>query len=189
MAVRRPPGMHPSRKPARRTLSGDGLWDYSLRLLGQREHSISELRQKLLRRAESAADVDATIARLRETGLSDDKRFAQSYAAVRLADQGFGRQRVLRDLKQKRVSDSIAKEAVDRTYAETDEASLIERYLQRKYRGKDLRLFLSEQKNLASAFRRLRLAGFGASASLAALKRHSAAAEDLPEPEEETDFP
>jgi regulatory protein len=174
-------------RPKARKLDRQQLWDYALRILGQREHSISELRQKLARRAASPAEVDETMLRLREAGLTDDKRFAEAFASSRLNDRGFGRQRVLRDLQSKRVSNTDAAAAVDQTYADTDEASLIDAFLQRKYRGKDLRVFLSEQKNLASVFRRLRLSGFGAATSLAALKRHSAAAEDLPEPEEELD--
>jgi regulatory protein len=170
-----------------RKLDREQLWNYALRSLGQREHSVSELRQKLARRAASPAEVDETMARLQESGLTDDKRFAEAFASSRLLDRGFGRQRVLRDLKAKRVSNTDAATAVDQTYADTDEASLIDAFLQRKYRGKDLRLFLTEQKNLANVFRRLRLAGFGAASSLAALKRHSASAEDLPEPEEDLD--
>lgn len=173
------------RKPSRK-LNRDQLWDYALRSLGQREHSVSELRQKLSRRAESPSDVNETVTRLLESGLTDDRRFAETYASTRLAGQGFGRQRVLGDLRGKRVSESVASEAVARAYSETDDASLIEAFLERKYRGKDLKVFLGEQKNLASAFRRLRLAGFGTSAVLTALKRHSAAAEDLPEPEDDS---
>jgi regulatory protein len=170
-----------------RKLNREQLWDYALRNLGHREHSVSELRQKLARRAASSTDVEETMVRLKESGLTDDKRFAEAFASARLNDRGFGRQRVLRDLQTKRVSNTDAAAAVEQTYADTDEASLIDAFLQRKYRGKDLQAFLSEQKNLANAFRRLRLAGFSSSASLAALKRHSASAEDLPEPEEDLD--
>jgi regulatory protein len=176
----------PGRKSSRK-LNREQLWDYALHSLGQREHSVSELRQKLSRRAESAADVNEAIARLQESGLTDDRRFAEMYASTRLAGQGFGSQRVLRDLRGKRISESVAKEAVAQAYSETDDAALIEAFLQRKYRGKDLQVFLSEQKNLASAYRRLRVAGFGSSAAMAALKRHSAAAGDLPEPEEDSE--
>jgi regulatory protein len=174
------------RKPARK-LDRDQLWDYALRSLGQRAHSASELRQKLVRRAASPADVNETMARLHQAGLTDDQRFADAYASSRLSNQGFGRYRVLRDLKTKRVSGPVAAAAIEQAFAGTEESTLIEAFLQRKYRGKDLSVFFSEQKNLAGAYRRLRLAGFGSSASLAALKRHSAAAEDLPEPEEDQD--
>jgi regulatory protein len=56
-------------------------------------------------------------------------------------------------------------------YAGTDEAKLIEEFLFRKYRGKQLKTFLSEEKNLAGAFRRLRYAGFSAGQSIRVLKR------------------
>ena len=56
------------------------LWNYALRVLGGRAHSVSELRDKLSRRAERQADVDDALSRLKEYGYLDDKRLAESYA-------------------------------------------------------------------------------------------------------------
>ncbi len=149
-----------------------------MRVLGQRAHSTAELKRKLGLRAESPEILAATMAKLREYELSDDRKFSEGFAASRLQNQGLGRLRVLRDLRSKRVPDGVATEAVDKAYATTDEAALIESFLQRKYRGKNLPEFLKEQKNMASAYRRLRTAGFAHGATLAALKRHAAVVED-----------
>jgi lactate dehydrogenase-like 2-hydroxyacid dehydrogenase len=65
----------------------------------------------------------------------------------------------------------VAEKAVAQVYAEVDETALIEAFLRRKYRGKALDTFLAEPKNLASAYRRLRVAGFGSASSLRVLKR------------------
>jgi regulatory protein len=62
---------------------------------------------------------------------------------------------------------------------------LIEAFLKRKYRGKDLGPLLKEEKNLASAFRRLRYAGFSSSESIRVLKRYASRAEELELMEEE----
>jgi regulatory protein len=171
-----------STKPKK--LSEDGLWTYALKALGQRAHSATELRQKLSRRAASPADVAATMNKLREYGLTDDKKFSEAFATSRLQNRGLGQLRVLRDLQAKRVASSIAAEAVQKAYSETDESELIEAFLQKKYRNTDLAVFFKEEKNLASAYRRLRTAGFSTRGSLAALKRHAAAVEDWSEPEE-----
>ena len=58
---------------------------------------------------------------------------------------------------------------------------MIEAFLKRKYRGKDLGALLQEQKELASAFRKLRGAGFSTGNSIRVLKRYAAEAERLEE--------
>ena len=160
-------------------LDRDQLLNVALRALGARAHSTGELREKLRRRARNEADVDAVLAKVKEAGYLNDRRFAESYAATRLEDQGLGKMRVLRDLRQKRVAPELARQVTEKTYAETNEADLIEEFLRRKYRGKQLGQFLSEQKNLAAAFRRLRYAGFSAGQSIRVLKHFSNQAEAL----------
>ncbi len=159
-------------------LSPEALWEYALRVLGDRAYSASELRQKLRRRAESPDDVNATMSKLREYGLADDKKFSEVFAASRLANAGFGQFRVLQELRSKQVTPAIAEQAVAGAFAGTDEKELAEKLLLRKYRGKDLPVFLSEEKNLASAYRRLRTAGFSSAATLSVLKRYSHRAEE-----------
>ena len=80
---------------------------------------------------------------------------------------------VLRDLRQRRVAGNTAEQVAERTYKDTNEPDLIEAFLKRKYRGKQLSTFLKEDKNLAAAFRRLRYAGFSAGASIRVLKRYA----------------
>jgi len=155
------------------------LLNYAVRALGGRAHSTGELREKLRRRAERAEDVDAVLAKLKELGYLDDRRFAENYAASRLENQGLGKMRVLRDLRQRRVAPQLAEQVTEKTYQETNEANLIEEFLKRKYRGKKLGEFLGEEKNLAAAYRRLRYAGFAAGASIRALKRYARQAEEL----------
>lgn len=159
------------RKP--KLLPREGLLNLALRALGGRAQSTGELRQKLARRAERAEDVDAVLSQLKDAGYLDDRRFAESYASARLENEGLGKMRVLRDLRQRRVAPALAEQAAERAYKETQEPELIDAFLKRKYRGKRLGEFLREEKNLASAFRRLRYAGFSAGASIRALKRYA----------------
>jgi len=155
------------------------LLNYAVQVLGGRAHSSGELREKLRRRAERAEDVDAVLAKLKELKYLDDRRFAESYAASRLENQGLGKMRVLRDLRQRRVAPQLAEQVTEKTYQETNEENLIEEFLKRKYRGKKLGEFLAEEKNLAAAFRRLRYAGFAAGTSIRVLKRYAKQAEEL----------
>jgi regulatory protein len=160
------------------------LWAYALKALGARALSISELRQRLERRAQPTVDIGATLSKLREYGYLDDQRFADNYATARLNNQGLGKMRVLRDLRQRRVAPTVAQRAVEQTFAEVDEGALIEQYLNRKYRTVKLSDHFAEPKNLAAAYRRLRYAGFSSGNCIRVLKRFAAAADELESLEE-----
>lgn len=170
-----------------KTLNQDGLWNYALRLLGARGYSERELRGKLRSRAARPQDLEPVMDRLREYGYLDDRRLAASYASARLENQGFGQERVLRDLRRKGVAAGIAQDAVKETYRDSDETVLIEAFLARKFRGVSLREHLAEPRHLAAAYRRLRNAGFGAAASIAVLRGYSERAEELEHLESDTD--
>jgi regulatory protein len=160
-------------------LDRDKLLNVALRALGGSAHSSGQLREKLRRRAQNDEDVDAVMGKLKEAGYLNDRHFAENFAAARLQNQGLGKMRVLRDLRQRRIAPKLAEQVIEKTYKETIEADLIEEFLRRKYRGKELGTFLSNEKNLAGAFRRLRYAGFSAGQSIRVLKRFASQPEAL----------
>jgi len=174
------------RKPPAK-LDTEGLAAYALRTLGARSLSTGELRQRLRRKAERLGDVEGVIARMRDHGYLNDRQFAETFAAARRDNQGLGQARVLRELRVRRVASGVAEQAVRNAYQETNEAALAEAYLARKFRNKDLASELQDPKNLASAYRRLRYAGFGSAASIRMLKRYAAQAEELASGEESQD--
>jgi regulatory protein len=157
------------RKP--RPLDKEALWAYTLKLLAGRAHSTGELRQKLRRRAERAGDVEETLARLKDLGYLDDRRFAESFAAARLANEKFGKTRVIQDLRQRRVAPSLAEGAVRKIYSEVDEQLLIDDWIRRKYRLAERDSLFQEDKDLAAAYRRLLRAGFRSGQIVQALKK------------------
>ena len=163
-------------------LDEKSLWEYALRVLSQRAYSAGDIKQKLFKRAQSAQDLNAVLTKLQEYGLVDDRRFSEAFASSRLQNDGFGRFRVLNDLRRKRVAPAVAETAVNQAFTGTDELQLIEQFLKRKYRNIELRQFLKEEKNLASAYRRLRMAGFGSGSSMTVLKRYSQRVEEWTEP-------
>lgn len=160
-------------------LSGEALLEYALKVMAARAHSAGELKEKLRRKAEKKADVDVVLARLKELGYLNDRRYAELYASRRLESEGFGKLRVLRDLAAKRVAPAVARQAADSVFRDTDEDALIEAFLARKYRRAPLVEVLAEEKGLASVYRKLRLAGFSSGSSLRVLKRHSRQQEAL----------
>ena len=160
-------------------LDSNALLTYAARLLSARALSVSELREKLRRRAAQAEDVDGVVARLKASGYLDDRKFANSFASWRRENQGFGKSRVLRDLLARRVAPAVAGQAAEAAFQGSDEIALIEQFLARKYRGKNLGALLAEEKHLASAYRKLRLGGFSSGNSIRVLKRYAAEAERL----------
>lgn len=79
-------------------------------LLARREHSMAELRVKLLRRFGSAGDVEAAIERLSAEGLQSDRRFAELLLRSRI-ERAYGPFRIRQELAQKQVGEEIIDEA------------------------------------------------------------------------------
>ena len=154
-----------------RLLNSDALWTYALKSLGGRAHSAGELREKLRRRAERASDVDDILSRLKEHGYLDDRRFAESFAAARLSNEGLGRTRVLQDLRQRRVAPGLAEKTVRQVYDGVDDEALIEDWIRKKYRMATREGLFQENKDLAAAYRRLLRAGFRTGEIIRVLKR------------------
>ena len=117
-----------------RLLDAEALWGYALKVLGGRAYSSGELREKLRRRAARSGDVDDILARLKDHGYLDDRRFAEGFAASRLSSEKHGRTRVLQDLRQHRIAPSLAERTVKEVYRDVDEEALIEEWIRRKYR-------------------------------------------------------
>jgi regulatory protein len=157
------------RKP--RLLDNEALWSYALKALAARAHSTGELREKLRRRAARAGDIDDVLARLKEIGYLDDRRYAEAFASARLANEKFGRGRVLRDLRERRVAPAVAERTVETVYREVNEDALIDQWIRRKYRASDRETLFEKDSDLASAYRRLLRAGFRTGDILRALKK------------------
>jgi regulatory protein len=156
-------------KPA--SLGWEELFQYALRILGGRAYSTAEMRIKLQRRAERPDDVDDVLERLKANRYLDDSRFAESFTSARLANERFGRRRVLRDLRQRRVAPKLAEKTVATVYRDVDESALIEEWIRHKYRNRDRETLFQEDKDLASAYRRLCRAGFRSSEVVRVLKK------------------
>ena len=157
------------RKPRR--LDADSLWSYALKSLASRAHSTGELREKLRRRAERISDIDEVIARLKNDGYLDDRRYAEGFAAARLSNDRLGRGRVIQDLRQRRVAPALAEKTVRDVYEDVDEQALIDEFIRRKYRLAPREGLFQDEKDLASAYRRLLRAGFRTGEIVRALKR------------------
>lgn len=80
----------------------------AMNLLARREHSLPELRTKLLRRFPDKDLVDEQLSRLTDERLQSDLRFAESFARQRIS-RGYGPLRLREELRERGVSaDDIA---------------------------------------------------------------------------------
>ncbi len=86
----------------------------ALRLLDRRAHTRDELRRKLRQRRFGGAAVTAALDQLQDAGLIDDYRFALDYCDYRLnACGGYGRHRVVAELRRRGVAGTIIDAALD----------------------------------------------------------------------------
>ncbi|MFW6278239.1 MAG: regulatory protein RecX [Halorhodospira sp.] len=83
----------------------------ALRLLGRREHTHRELREKLTRRGYDAAEVDAVLAGLVEEGWLDEARFAEAFVRSRI-ERGQGPVRIEQEMRQRGVPPSMIEQAL-----------------------------------------------------------------------------
>lgn len=170
-----------TRKPQAK-LAEDALFDYAVRALVNRACSSDELRFKLRRRAAALSDIEPVIARLMDLGYLDDKRFAEMYTAMRLENDGFGKTRVLHDLRTRRVAPKLAEQAVARAFEDKDEHEMVADYIERRMPATLAGTHMDDERKLAAAYRKLRRAGFSPGAILTVLRRFAAHPELLEEP-------
>ena len=75
----------------------NGLMAYAARILSAWAKTVSELREKLKKRAAQPDDVTEALRRIKEAGYLNDEKFAGSFASWRRDNEGLGKTRVLQD--------------------------------------------------------------------------------------------
>ncbi len=133
------------------------LYDYALRILMRRAHSVHEMKQKLLRRADSELLAQVVLARLKESGQLDDSRYAKQFTRQRTEVRKQGKFRITRDLRARGVPDRHINTAIAESAESHDEAAVVRQRIERKLRS--LRGEISDKK-FASIYRSLLAAGF-----------------------------
>jgi regulatory protein len=156
------------------------LYDVAVRALMRRAHSVKEMKRKLERRSENKLLVQLVMARLKESGLIDDARYAKQFARQRTESRKQGKFRVARDLRARGIPDRQIAEALEETAKTTDEGVMVRQRIERKlrsYRGE------IDEKKMASIYGSLLRAGFSADVVRRELK--AMVKEELPEVEPE----
>ena len=102
----------------------DDCQEKALSLLAVREHTAWELKEKLLARKFSSAQIDEVLAQLREDGSLDEARYAESMIRSRQSRNPEGKALLLERLVAKGVPREEAAKAVNAAFAEHGEAYL-----------------------------------------------------------------
>src|SRR3954469_16395639 len=155
-----------------RTAYVDGL-----QLLGQRELSVRQLRERLRGPEHAAADIDRAIELLLEHRALDDARVAAAYVRTALKVKGRGRLRIRRELAAMGIDQEVAEAALADAFGEVDERGLITKALEKKLRGKKI----TTPAEYARVFQFLMRQGFSpgtVTAVLRAQRRGRPAADD-----------
>jgi SOS response regulatory protein OraA/RecX len=147
----------------------------ALHLLARRELTESECRARLENRFHSAAQIEAAVAHLRETGAIDDGRVARAHARTAVDVKGRGRLRIARELVARGVSHEVASEALADIFGDLDERTLVARALQKKLRGRQRPTDPREQARL---YQYLLRQGFSPAVVTAELRKPGSRASD-----------
>jgi regulatory protein len=102
-----------------------------VRLLGARDRSEHEVRERLARRGSDGAAIDAIIQRLQRYRYLDDSRFSEAVAR-RAVRRGYGSRRVRADLTARGIAGGVIAATVDATFV--DEEELARRTLARRFK-------------------------------------------------------
>jgi regulatory protein len=135
----------------------DSAYVDALRMLGRRELSEAQIRQRLARRGHDDDAIDAAVARLKADRSIDDARVAGAIARSETGLRKRGKLRVKRRIEAAGIASAIAQRAVDETFAEIDPDALIQAALDKRMRG---RATIADDQEFQRLYRYLAAQGF-----------------------------
>jgi regulatory protein len=146
----------------------DSPYIAALKMLGRRELSELQIRQRLARRGHEPADIEAAIVRLTANRSLDDARVAGAIVRTATAVRGRGRLRIRRQLQAAGIDAETAQRALDAVFVELDPDALLEASLAKRLAADDC---IADDRQFQRLFRYLIGQGFEADRVLALLRR------------------
>ena len=138
-----------------------------LKMLGRRELSEQQIRQRLARKQHRPDEIDEAVARLREERAINDQRVAEAIARMETGIRKRGRIRVRLQIERAGIAKETAKAAIDETFESIDDDALIEASLRKRLRGRDA---IANDREFQRLFRYLIGQGFESDRVMRALR-------------------
>ena len=142
----------------------------ALKMLGRRELSESQVRQRLVRKGHTDDEIDAAVTRLKDERAIDDTRVAEAIARTETAVKRRGKLRVRRQIEQAGIAPAVAKQALDSVFEDVDDEALLDAALGRRLRGDKL---IADDREFQRLYRYLLGQGFESDKVLALLRRRA----------------
>ena len=138
-----------------------------LKMLGRRELSEHQVRQRLARKEYEPDEIDQAIARLREERAINDQRVAEAIARTETGIRKRGKVRVRMQLERAGISKETARQAIDSVFESVDDDALLESSLGKRLRGRET---IADDREFARLFRYLIGQGFESDRVMQALR-------------------
>ncbi len=140
--------------------------DYAMKYLALKDRTVSEMQTYLDGKDFGEADVDATVERLKELGLLDDRRYAQRYVETRLATKPVSQRHLYEQMKGHGIPEEDIREAMELTDddAERENALAVARKFARQFAE------LEPEKRRMRVLSRLQARGYSYDVSRQALE-------------------
>ena len=140
-----------------------------LKMLGRRELSEQQVRQRLARKEYEPDEIDAAIARLREERAINDRRVAEAIARTETGIRKRGKARVRLQIERAGIAKETAKAAIDEVFEAIDDDALLESSLRKRLHGRET---IADDREFARLFRYLTGQGFESDRVLKTLKAY-----------------
>lgn len=114
-------------------------FDRAVNLLAFKPRSIAELRERLLEKEWTTAEiVEAVLEKLKEYNYLNDEQFARSLAASKIRQKPIGRRVLKQKLALKKLDKETVEAALETAFEETPEEEIIERAIEKRLRLKGI---------------------------------------------------
>jgi regulatory protein len=146
-----------------------------LKMLGRRELSEKQVRERLARKAYEPDEIDEAVVRLREERAINDQRVAEAIARMETGIRKRGKVRVRMQLERAGIPKETARQAIDSVFEGIDDEALIEASLRKRLRGRDT---IADDREFQRLFRYLVGQGFESDRVMQALRAKRKTASD-----------
>jgi regulatory protein len=138
-----------------------------LKMLGRRELSETQVRQRLARKEYPEDEIEAAVARLREERAINDQRVAEAIVRTETGIRKRGKVRVRLQLERAGIAKETARQAIDAVFEAIDGDALLESSLRKRLGGRET---IADDREFQRLFRYLVAQGFEADRVMQALR-------------------